>query len=353
MILDINEIANVDSSGMYDLVKSFTRQLKEGKEITEKVNLPESLMEGISQVVVIGMGGSAIAGDLVRCFSLAESSVPVSVIRNYDLPSSIGKNSLVIASSFSGNTEETLSGLNAALARGASVVCVTSGGQVERIAGQHKLPVVKIPGGMPPRAALGYSLSVLLVLANSLGLIQLSEEDWSEAFSVLDTLIDDYSDLDKQHKARSIAEQLKDKLPIVYSATGMLETVNVRWRGQIQENAKMMAYGNIFPELNHNEIMGWQSVAPGSIHEKLGVVVLRDSEDNERNQHRMRVTKGLLEKRAGCWIEVESAGVSRLARMLSMICLGDWVSLYLAYLRGIDPTPIELIDALKSELSKV
>lgn len=353
MILDINEIAKVDSSGMYDLVKGFTRQLREGKEITEGVDIPDSIMEGVTQVVVIGMGGSAIAGDLVRCFSLSESKVPVSVIRNYDLPSSVGENSLVIASSFSGNTEETLSGLKKALSRGATVVCITSGGQVEEIAAQHNLPVVKIPGGMPPRAALGYSLSVLLVLANTFGLVQIAEEDWNEAFSLLDRLIDEYSDLDKEHKARAIAEQLKDKLPIVYSVTGMLETVNVRWRGQIQENAKMMAYGNIFPELNHNEIMGWQSAAAGSIHEKLGVVVLHDGEDNQRNQHRMSVTKGLLEDRAGCWIDVSSEGESRLARMLSLICLGDWVSLYLAYVRSVDPTPIELIDKLKSELSKI
>lgn len=351
--LDAEELARVDKNGMYDLAKSFADQLREGKEIAEKATIMPDLMKGVTHVVVIGMGGSAIAGDLVRCFAQAESPVAISVLRNYVLPAFVGEHTLVIASSFSGNTEETLSGLNAALGKGAKVICVTSGGQVEKIATENGLPLVKIPGGMPPRAALGYSLSVLLVLANALGIVGVSADAWDEAFNELDVLIAKYADLSRDHEARQIAEQLVDKLPVIYSATGMLETVNVRWRGQIQENAKKMAYGNIFPELNHNEIMGWQSAGAGSVHEKLGVVVLRDEEDNARNQHRMQVTQRLLAERAGCWIEVSAKGEQRLTRMLSIICLGDWVSLYLAYLRDVDPTPIELIDKLKHELAKI
>ena len=353
MILDTEELTKVDKSGMYDLAKGFNLQLKEGKAIAESVDLPGDLMDGISQFVIIGMGGSAIAGDLVRCFALSQSKIPISVIRNYELPTCVTANTLVVASSFSGNTEETLSGLNEALKRGAKVICITSGGKVEEIALGNKLPVVKIPGGMPPRAALGYSLSVLLVVANSLGIISIKKEAWNESFELLDELINEYSNLESNHEARQIAEKLVDKLPVVYSASGMLETVNVRWRGQIQENAKKMAYGNIFPELNHNEIMGWQSAANGTIHEQLGVVVLRDKDDNARNQHRIEVTKNLLQDRAGSWVEFQSKGEHRLSRMLSTICMGDWVSLYLAYLRGVDPTPIELIDKLKQELSKI
>lgn len=353
MILDIDELTKVDKSGMFELAKGLNQQLKEGKAIAEKADLPESLMDGISQLAVIGMGGSAIAGDLVRCFAQSKSTIPISVIRNYELPAYITSNTLVVASSFSGNTEETLSGLNEALKRGATVICITSGGQVEEIGIENQLPVLKIPGGMPPRAALGYSLSVLLTVADSLGIINIEKNAWKESFEMLDNLIDEYSNLESNHEARDIAEKLINKQPVVYSASGMLESVNVRWRGQIQENAKKMAYGNIFPELNHNEIMGWQSASNGTIHEQIGVVVLRDKEDNARTQHRIDVTRNLLEDSAGCWIEVQSKGEYRLTRMLSTICLGDWVSLYLAYLRGVDPTPIELIDKLKQELSKI
>ncbi|MBX2822297.1 MAG: bifunctional phosphoglucose/phosphomannose isomerase [Rhodothermaceae bacterium] len=353
MILETDEITKVDKSGMYDLVKGFNNQLKEGKAIAEGAGLSKNMMDGVTQVVIVGMGGSAIAGDLVRCFSQTESPVPVSVVRNYDLPANVDNKSLVIASSFSGNTEETLNGLNEALRRGAKILCITSGGQVGQIAAENELAVVKIPGGMPPRAALGYSLSVLLVVANALGIANIEEAAWEESFRVLGRLIEEYSDVASNHQARSIAEELKDKLPVIYSATGMLETVNVRWRGQIQENAKMMACGNIYPELNHNEIMGWQSAGSGSLHEKMGVVVLRDKEDNQRNQHRMEVTRTLLEEKAGYWVEVQTQGEHRLTRMLSAICLGDWVSLYLALIRSVDPTPIELINKLKEALSKV
>ena len=278
MILDTEELTKVDKSGMFDLVRGFNKQLQEGKAIAEKATVSESLMDGVTHFAVIGMGGSAIAGDLIRCFAQSHSRVPVSVIRNYELPASIDKNSLVVASSFSGNTEETLSGLQEALKRGAKVICITSGGRVEQIAGEHQLTLINIPGGMPPRAALGYSLSVLLVVASTLNIIDIGEGAWEESFKILDQMIEEFSDLESSHEARVIAEKLKDTLPVIYSATGMLETVNVRWRGQIQENAKKMAYGNVFPELNHNEIMGWQSAEQGSIHEQLGVVVLRDKD---------------------------------------------------------------------------
>ena len=353
MVLETEEISKVDKSGMYDLAKSFNVQLKEGKAIAEQVDLSTDLMDGVTGVVVVGMGGSAIAGDLVRCFAQSSAAVPISVIRNYELPGYVGDKTLVIASSFSGNTEETLAGLREALKRGSRIICITSGGEVERIAEEQGLSVVKIPGGMPPRAALGYSLSVLLVIADALKIIHIAEDEWTESFATLDNLIGEYSVLNSENEARSIAEHLKDKLPIIYSATGLLESVNIRWRGQIQENAKKMAYGNVYPELNHNEIMGWQSAGAGSMHSTLGVVVLRDKEDHSKNQHRMAITMGLLEARAGSWIEVQSKGESRLARMLSTICLGDWVSLYLAYIREVDPTPIELIDKLKEELSKI
>ena len=350
--MNLGDIRRIDQSGMYDLVKAFPIQWKEGREIAERAAI-DIRMDTCRQVVIVGMGGSAIAGDIVRCYTLDQSPVPISVVRNYALPASVDEHTLVIASSFSGNTEETLSAFQQALERRASILCIASGGLLGELAGKHGLSFIRIPGGMPPRAALGYSLSVLFTVAQRLGLAQLDAAAWNESIQVLESQTNTYSDPTTDHKAIQIASHLVSRFPFVYSSAGLLEAVNVRWRGQMQENGKKLAAGNVFPELNHNEIMGWESANGTTIHGNLGVVVLRDREDSDRVQHRMKVTRGLLSARAGSWEEVESSGEHRLARLVSMINLGDWVSLYLAYMREVDPTPIGLIDRLKEELAKV
>ena len=350
--MTLEDIRRIDLDGMYDLVKAFPNHWREGKEIADAASLNVD-MASCRHVVVVGMGGSAIAGDIVRCFAQDQAPVPISVIRNYTMPAFVNEHSLVVVSSFSGNTEETLTAFEQALERGSQIVCIASGGQVAELAAKNNLSFVKIPGGMPPRAALGYSLSVLFVIAQRLGLVQLSASDWEESFEVLDGQTEQYADSESDHKARQIAEALTERFPFVYSSAGIMEAVNVRWRGQMQENSKKLACGNVYPELNHNEIMGWESANGVTIHGRLGVVVLRDAEDHDRVQHRMDVTRNLLSARAGYWGEVTSEGQSRLARLVSLINLGDWVSLYLAYLRQVDPTPIGLIDTLKRELAKV
>lgn len=350
--MTLEDIGRIDNDGMYDLVKGFPEQWREGRQIAEKVSLGVSV-EGKNQVIVAGMGGSAIAGDLVRCFAVDQAPVPMFVVRNYELPASVDEKAVVIISSFSGNTEETLSAFQQALDKKATIICITSGGRVEELAIEHNLPIIKIPGGMPPRAALGYSLSVLMVVANQIGMIQLSDSDWNESQALLEKQTELYSDPAGDHKAMQVAKEMAPRFPFIYSATGMLETVNLRWRGQFQENAKKLAVGNVYPELNHNEIMAWEFANGKTFHGNLGILVLRDDADHKRIQHRMDVTRQLLKEKAGVWIEIESAGESRLARMMSLINLGDWVSLYLAYLRDVDPTPIGLIDKLKSELAKV
>ncbi len=350
--MTLEDIRRIDKDGMYDLVCGFPEQWSTGRRIAEEAALNVSL-EGKNQVVVVGMGGSAIAGDLVRCFAIDQSPVPISVVRNYELPASVNENSIVIASSFSGNTEETLAAFEQALERKATIICITSGGKVAELATEHNLPIVTIPGGMPPRAALGYSLSVLMVVSARLGLITLTDADWDESQAILEKQVEEYGNPEGDHQAMAVAKELATRFPFVYSATGMMETVNVRWRGQFQENAKKLAVGNVYPELNHNEIMAWQFANGKTFHGNLGVVVLRDEADHNRIQHRMDVTRQLLSEKAGYWVELETTGKSRLARMMSVISLGDWVSLYLAYLRDVDPTPIGLIDRLKTELAKV
>lgn len=344
--MTLDEIKPLDSGQMYDLIRQFPKQLRDGRVRAQAAALPYKLGD-LDHIVVAGMGGSAIGGDLVRTLVQATAPVPMTVVRGYALPAFVGASSLVIASSFSGNTEETLAALADAEARGAQGLCVTSGGQVLDKAAAAGYPVVQIPGGMPPRAALGYSFSVLMTLMERLGLVDLDEAAWEEAYALLAAQTDAYRD-PAGNDALDLAQMLHGKLPVVYSGPGLMEAVNLRWRGQFQENSKVYATGNLFPEMNHNEIMGWQY--PGALHGRMAVVVLRDRDDHPRIQRRMEVTGKLLGERAGAWTEVVSKGEGPLARMLSLVNLGDWVSFYLAMIQDVDPTPIPLIDALKEAM---
>lgn len=345
----LEDIRRVDPQGMYDAIRDFPEQWRQGRELARGFD-PGFTVEGKDHLVVAGMGGSAIGGDLLRTLVADTARLPVTVVRHYQLPGFVTERSVVIASSYSGNTEETLAAFEEARARGATVVCVASGGELLRRARTEGLPYLQIPGGLQPRAALGYSFTALLTIAEHIGLVAPDEAAWNETQELLEQQSEVFGD-PSGNDALELAEALQDRLPFIYSGTGLMEAVNLRWRCQIQENAKRLASGNVYPELNHNEIMGWEY--PGPLHEMIGVIVLRDREDHPRVQQRMEVTRALISDRAGYWAEVQSQGESRLARMMSLVNLGDWVSLYLAVLLGVDPTPVPLIGQLKETLARV
>lgn len=336
----------IDPDGMFDAICQFPEQLADGRRRAREVDIDLS-SEDFDHVVIVGMGGSAIGGDLLRTFVLDQAQIPVFVSRSYHLPAFVGPNSLVVASSYSGNTEETLSGLAQAQAREATILCLTSGGKVKRIASAHDYPCIEMPGGYQPRAALGYSLGALLQLAERLGLASL-EEEWIEVDEVLPELAKRYAE-ESENKALELANDLYGRIPLIYSSEGFLEAVNLRWRGQMEENAKTLAFGNFLPEQNHNEIMGWEREHP--IHEMLAIVVLRDANDHPRVKRRFDVMQELLEGRGAVWREVRSQGTRPLTRMLSLLHLGDWVSYYLALQNEVNPTPVKLISELKETLS--
>jgi glucose/mannose-6-phosphate isomerase len=275
----------------------------------------------------------------------------MTVVRGYDLPAFVGENTLVIASSYSGGTEETLSAFEQALERGATVFCVTTGGTLLDAAQAHDLAHVIVPGGLQPRAALGYSFSVLLRLAHVLGLTRVSADTVFAALDAARTRAEAYSDIQASNPALALAETLYGKLSVIYSGAGFLEAVNLRWRTQIHENAKAPAVGNLFAELNHNEIMGFEA-APVSITQQMAVVVLRDADDHPQIQKRIDVTRGLLEDEVASWTEVDTEGDSRLGRMLSLLQLGDFVSFWMAMLQDVDPTPVDTIQQLKKTLAE-
>ncbi len=340
------QIRRVDSRNMYDRIAQFPQHFREARGINIEGDVV-GVSDGIESVVVAGMGGSAIGGDLLKSYAYTEAKSPISVVRGYTLPAIVNDRTLLVVSSFSGHTEETLAVMEQGLQRGSRIVCIASGGEVLDRAGARRLPYIRIPGGMPPRAALGYSFGALLNLANRIGLISVTDTVYSEADALLSELTGLYGD-PSGNEALTLAEALAERLPVVYSGSELLDAVGVRLRCQINENSKRLAYGNSFPELNHNEIMGWED--EGTLPAKVGVIVLRDRDDHPRVQQRIDVTREIVSERAGYWTEVWSRGESRLARMLSLVNFGDWVSLYLAVLLGADPTPIGFIDRLKQAL---
>jgi glucose/mannose-6-phosphate isomerase len=339
-------IQSIDSQGMYDLIRTVPIQWKEGRERAADTD-PGLKVQDIDQVIVAGMGGSAISGDLLRTLALHTCPVPISVIRSYELPAHVDEKTLVVACSYSGNTEETLSVLEDALSRNAKIFCITSGGRLEQEARQHGFAFQLIPGGRPPRAALGYALTALLSAAHNMGLIHLAASDWSETQQMLEHFAPIWSN-PEGNQPLEMARHIHGRLPLIYSSSGFLEGINVRWRTQFQENAKSPAYGNFYPELNHNEIEGWES--DDGLLEQMVVITLQDRDDHPQVTRRMEVTKKLLASSAAGWYDIQSQGNSPLTRMMYLIYYADWVSFYLSILRKADPTPIALIDVLKKTL---
>jgi glucose/mannose-6-phosphate isomerase len=349
--LDEATIHRIDASNMRELLLRFPEQVEKAISIGENATIRTNL-SSISSIIVTGLGGSAIGGDLLRSYLADEAVVPIVVNRHYFLPGFVRKDSLVIVSSYSGNTEETISSYHDALRRQAQVLCISSNGEIEEIAGRHRNAIIKVPRGFPPRAALGYSFFPLLVTLIRAGIIRERVRDLRETIGLLREKADVYAD----HSARSneavkIAREFVGRLPVIYSATEHLDSVNLRWRTQLAENAKVLAYGNVLPEMNHNELVGWN--VQKRLMKDIVVVVLRDTDEHSRVRVRLELTKKIIGKYSPCVIETRSEGKSLLARMFSLIYLGDWVSYYLAVLNRVDPTPVKVIDYLKAELGKV
>lgn len=341
-------VGQIDHEGMYEAVCSFPQYLKSGRErVLNEIpsNWPG---DGVQAVVIAGMGGSAIGGDILSALAIDHAPLPVTVCRSYTLPKWVRTETAVIASSYSGNTEETLSAFDDAITRSARVLAITTGGELEARALGNHVPCIKLPSGIQPRAALPFSLSALLTISEHLNLTPTKSDDWHEAIEVTQQLSNQLSNLsDPENLAINLANVLFQRFPVIYSSE-QLAAANTRWKNQIHENSKSFAVGNLLPEMNHNEVMGWARF--GSELKELAVIVLRDRDDHQRTQRRLDVTRSLLEPHAHSWHEIHSQGSSRLTRQLSLMYMSDWVSLYLAILNKTDPSPVGLISQLKAAL---
>ncbi len=344
------DISRIDRSNMFSLLRDFPSQVREALIIGANADI-RLRTTGIRHIVVCGLGGSAIGGDLLRSYLATDLRIPFSVNRTYTLPKYVGPETLVIISSYSGNTEETNAAHREALKRKAKILCISSNGTTEKLAVRARSPFIKIPGGLPPRAALAYSFFPLLLALTRLGFIKSRQKEIKETLALLDAKAGQYTSSDQTtNPAYLLAERLKHRITICYSSTERFDTVNTRWRGQIAENGKSLAFGHVLPEMNHNELVGWK-VLEREMRE-MQVIFLRDKEDHPRVQMRMGITSEVLARYTDRVTEVWSEGDGLLARLFSLIYLGDWVSYYLAILHGEDPTPVAVIDYLKTSLAR-
>jgi len=327
---------------MLEMVLGLPGQMAEAARIARRAKLgPRARFEN---VVVAGMGGSGIGGKLASSLLLNESPVPVLLYQDYDLPAAVTERTLLFVVSYSGNTEETLSAFRQAQKRRCKVVVITSGGKLGVAAGRAGCPVITVPGGMPPRAALGYLFVPLLASLERLGVCPSHGRGMAEALRLTRAKRAVW-----HRRARTIARRLAGRLPVVYSTSRLLDAVADRWRCQLNENAGVMCHTNVLPEQNHNEIVGMGR--PEFLARRSVVLALLDKETNPRNRLRLDAVLKIAGSSYQSAMRVESEGRSMLARVLSLVMLGDLVSVELALLLKKDPMEIKRIDALKRVMS--
>ncbi len=318
-------------------------QLDEALEIGAAADI-KPLTSPVSHVYVAGLGGSGIGADFVASYIRDEAKVPYLVGKGYDIPAYIGEQSLCIASSYSGNTEETLQSYDLMRKAGARIIVISSGGKLIELAKEHGYDYVKVPDTWPsPRACLGYSLVAQLCVLNKLGMISTDTIDQVRKSATM--LRAETADI--KVRAEKIASFLHGKLPIIYS-TEPLAPVSVRFRQQLNENAKMLCWHHVVPEMNHNELVGWRER-----NDKLAVLYFRSRNDFSRNQTRIDINKEIIGQYTDTIIEVFAKGDTPVEQSMYLVHTGDWISWHMSQLRGMDAVEVKVIDYLKGELAKV
>ncbi len=350
--LNLSSIKKIDKSDMLGLLLDFPLQCKTAKTIAEAAKILFEKRD-FHKIVFAGLGGSAMGADLVRSYLYFESKLPIIVCREYDLPAYVDNSTLVCILSYSGNTEETISAYLEAKEKGAYIIAISSGGTLKEEALKDKITYFQIPEALPPRCALGYLSIIPLCLLAKLGLIKDVSYAISQTLKVLEDLKNkslNPSIAEKDNIAKYIARKICNKFTVIYSSSVHFDVVATRFKGQLNENSKALASSHVFPEMNHNEIMGWQN--PKKLFKNFVVLILRDKNIHPRVAKRMDITSDIIKKEGVTLIEIWSKGEDLLSRIFSLIYIGDFISYYLALLYGIDPTPVERITYLKEELAK-
>lgn len=343
--MTINDfIKQYDTKNQIEVLKNSYQQI----EFAWGNKFDLSSMKGskYNAILLTGLGGSAIAGDIIQNFLYNELKVPFVINRSYSLPQFIDEDSLVIVSSYSGNTEETISVLNKAIGRKCKIICIGSGGKVKQITDENKLPYITVKGGYQPRFALYISFFTVLKIFQQLNLVQPKDELVNLIIELIKNKTDEY--LLEENIALETAKDLIGFIPVIYSGD-LISSVGYRFKCQVNENSKLNAFCNIVPEMNHNEIIGWESFLDKQFNTK--VVNLLDKDYHPQVRKRFLVTSELIRKAGVEIINLESKEEDFRVRMFDLIYLCDWISYYLAVLRGFDPITIKNINTLKERLA--
>ena len=344
---DAAAMARADGAGMLGHQAGFAAQVVEGWHISRELELPWSKP---GSVAVLGMGGSAIGADLVKGIWSDRITAPVEVLRGYDLPAWVGPDTLVVASSRSGATEETLRQLETALARRCPVVCVTAGGALANVARAARLPLALVPDRGSPRVALGWSLGIVAGILERVGLLELDEaeiEAGVAAATAADARCAPHVPT-AENPAKRLAWSLVDRFVLV-SGAGFLAPVARRWKTQLNENGKAVAVFEELPEATHNTVVGFEQ--PESLRDHLAVVMLRSDLDHPRDSLRAQLVGDLLETGQIWHTFIEAEGEGRLGQALATLVTGDYVSMYVAFMYALDPTPVDVIEYIKEQLA--
>lgn len=357
---DPQTLRKIDKSNMLGLCLKTSEFCKEAITLARRFKLPKTVqVSGNLQIkygkpkniVIAGMGGSAIGGDLLRDWLLGRLGVPVEVCRDYYLPAYAGEETLVLVVSYSGETEEALCALLDAVKRKCMTVAVASGGTLISFAKKLHLPYFTARSGFQPRVAVPYLFFPLAIILEKLGLVSGLEKEMQETVRVLKKLATENSPEipQKKNPAKKLAWQLRSTIPVVYGFR-QYRGVACRFKSELNENSKIPAKYENFPELNHNDVVGWE--ASEKLTKKFTVILIRDREEPPEIRNRIEATKKLVLHKAAKVLEIQSVGESELARMFSVVFLGDLTSVYLAILLGVDPSPVEIITAMKNEMKR-
>jgi len=345
---DTSKIKKIDKSNMLSFCVDAAKHYREAEKTAKKISLRYSKPENI---IVAGMGGSAIGGELLKDWACDKARVPIEVSRAYALPAYANEKSLVLVVSYSGETEESLSAFLDAVKRNCLIFCVSSGGSLLEFAEKLKVPYLRVPSGMPPRAALPYLFVPLLRALEKMGMVSGVSEDLSEAIALLERVSGENAPQKpaKDNCSKTLALGIDGTVPVVYGF-GVYRGVAQRFKQQFNENSKVPSKWEIFPELNHNEIVGWEGA--GKLAKDFSAIFIRDEAESVEIRNRIETTKALMQPTSKGF-EVWSRGNSALAKMLSTVCVGDFTSVYLAVLRNVDPTPVSSIALLKEKMKAV
>ncbi len=357
-MVDLNDVKGIralDSLGSLAATEDYPAQFALGLELAEKWQLPQDMKKDYDEIVVLGTGGgSSIAGALLPSLFFHQLKQPVIITQGYNLPAFADNNTLAIAISHSGNTEEILATVAQAQERGCPMLAITAGGKLADICKEQNIPVVLVPLDIGhPRRNLGYIVPPLVVGLAELGLVEDISGDIRETIGLMADWVQTYrveTPLE-QNPAKQLALDLKGHIPLIYGSSDHLQAPAWRWKNQFGENSKLMAFYNLIPHLHHDEAVGWDMEE--GLLKKFFLIMLRDSElDDERIAKRKDITTDMLRQRLGGASQVFARGQSLFARLFSLITLGDFVSLYGAIARGIDPTPVEVINLFKEKMGQ-